>query len=145
MEIAAPRATLTVDACLRLLEATLAHGRAAGHAIWVAVADGSGELMGLIGCEGAPRISAQVAIDKAFTAVATGRPTSAWKAWLIAAPEEEREIARRFPRYVGADGGHPIVHRGLVIGGLGVSGANQVVDEECARAGLAAIGAPFPS
>jgi uncharacterized protein GlcG (DUF336 family) len=139
VEIAAPRATLTVDACLRLLEAALAHGRARGHRIWVAVADASGELMGFIGCEGAPRISAQVAIDKAFTAVATGRPTSAWKTYLLTAPEEEREIVRRFPRYVPAEGGHPIVHGGLVIGGVGVSGATQAIDEECARAALAAL------
>jgi uncharacterized protein GlcG (DUF336 family) len=141
MEISAPRATLTVDACLRILEATLAHGRARGHRIWVAVADAAGELMGFIGCDGAPRLSAQVAVDKAFTAVATGQPTSAWKAYLLSAPEEEREIIRHFPRYIGADGGHPILHDGLVIGGIGVSGANQQVDEECARAGLAAIGA----
>jgi uncharacterized protein GlcG (DUF336 family) len=141
VEIAAPRATLTVDACLRLLQAGLAHGRARGHRIWVAVADASGELMGFIGCEGAPRISAQVAIDKAFTAVATGQPTSAWKAYLASAPREEREIVLRFPRYVGADGGHPVVHQGLVVGGVGVSGASQAVDEECARAALAALGA----
>jgi len=141
MEIAAPRATLTVDACLRVLEAALSHGRSQGHRIWVAVADATGELMGFIGCDGAPRISSRVAIDKAFTAVATGQPTSAWKAYLLSAPEEEREIIRHFPRYIGAEGGHPIVHGGLVIGGIGVSGANQQVDEECARAGLAAIGA----
>lgn len=96
--------------------------------------------MGFVGCDGAPRISAQVAIDKAFTAVATGQPTSAWKAYLLSAPEEEREIIRRFPRYIGAEGGHPILHEGLVIGGIGVSGANQQIDEACARAGLAAIG-----
>ena len=141
MEIAAPRATLTVDACWRMLEAALSHGRSQGQRIWVAVADASGELMGFIGCDGAPRISSRVAIDKAFTAVATGGPTSAWKAYLLSAPEEEREIARRFPRYIGADGGHPIVHAGLVIGGIGVSGASQAIDEECARAGLAALGA----
>lgn len=141
MEIAAPRATLTVDACLRVLEGALSLGRSRGHRIWVAVADASGELMGFIGCDGAPRISSRVAIDKAFTAVATGQPTSVWKAYLLSAPEEEREIIRQFPRYIGAEGGHPIVHEGLVIGGIGVSGANQQVDEECARAGLAAIGA----
>jgi uncharacterized protein GlcG (DUF336 family) len=141
MEIAAPRATLTVDACLRVLDAALSHGRSKGQRIWVAVADASGELMGFIGCDGAPRISARVAIDKAFTAVATGQPTSVWKAYLLSAPEEEREILRSFPRYIGAEGGHPIVHEGLVIGGIGVSGANQQIDEECARAGLAAIGA----
>jgi uncharacterized protein GlcG (DUF336 family) len=141
MEIAAPRATLTVDACLRVLEAALSHGRSRGHRIWVAVADASGELLGFIGCDGAPRISSRVAIDKAFTAVATGQPTSAWKAYLLSAPEEEREILRAFPRYIAAEGGHPIVHRGLVIGGIGVSGANQQVDQECARAGLAAIDA----
>ena len=111
------------------------------HRTWVAVADASGELMGFIGCDGAPRISARVAIDKAFTAVATGQPTSAWKAYLLSAPEEEREIVRRFPRYIGADGGLPIVHAGQVIGGIGVSGASQQVDEECAHAGLAALGA----
>ena len=141
MEISAARATLTVDACLLVLEAALSHGRAQGHRIWVAVVDANGELQGFIGCDGAPRISSQVAIDKAYTAASTGRPTSAWKAYLLSAPEEEREILRGFPRYIGAEGGHPIVHEGLVIGGIGVSGANQQVDEECALAGLAALGA----
>jgi uncharacterized protein GlcG (DUF336 family) len=139
MQIAVARGTLSVEACLHLLEAALAHGRAQGHRIWVAVTDASGELMGFVGCDGAPRVSAQVAIDKAFTAVATGRPTSEWKAYFLAAPDEEREIVRRFPRYVPAEGGHPIVHGGLVVGGLGVSGATQAIDEDCARAALASL------
>ena len=37
-------------------------------------------------------------------------------------------------------GGLPIVQDGMRIGGIGVSGGSAEQDEECARAGLAAIG-----
>ena len=37
-------------------------------------------------------------------------------------------------------GGLPIVEEGTLIGGIGVSGGSAEQDEDCARAGLAAIG-----
>ena len=70
--------------------------------IWVAVADASGQIVGLLGCDGAPRISRQVAQDKAFTAAVTGMPTSAWKAYVESIPASEREIIARHDGYIGS-------------------------------------------
>jgi len=44
------------------------------------------------------------------------------------------------PRLVIFGGGLPIVENGVRIGGIGVSGGSAEQDEECARAGLKAIG-----
>ena len=44
------------------------------------------------------------------------------------------------PRLVIFGGGLPIVENGVRIGGIGVSGGSAEQDEECAKAGLAAIG-----
>ena len=45
------------------------------------------------------------------------------------------------PRLVVFGGGLPIRAGGALIGGIGVSGASEAQDEECARAALDAIGA----
>ena len=45
------------------------------------------------------------------------------------------------PRLVVFGGGLPIRVAGELIGGIGVSGASEEQDEECARAALLAIGA----
>ena len=140
MKISAPRATLTTDAVLSLLSGAIARARQLDRRIWVAVADASGQIVGLLGCDGAPRISRQVAQDKAFTAAVTAMPTSAWKAYLESIPASEREIIARYDGYVGADGGFPIFDGELLAGAIGASGANQEEDAEIARAGLAAIG-----
>jgi uncharacterized protein GlcG (DUF336 family) len=44
------------------------------------------------------------------------------------------------PRLIVFGGGLPIAAGQDWIGGIGVSGASETQDEECARAGLAAIG-----
>jgi glc operon protein GlcG len=140
MQISAPRATLTTDAIAALLSGAIARARQLDRRIWVAVADASGQIVGLLGCDGAPRISRQVAQDKAFTAAVTGMPTSAWKAYLESIPSGEREIIERHEGFVAADGGFPIFDGELLAGAIGTSGANQAEDADIARAGLAAIG-----
>ena len=140
MKISAPRATLTTEAIAALLTGAIARARQLDRRIWVAVADGSGQIVGLLGCDGAPRISRQVAQDKAFTAAVTGMPTSAWKAYVESIPASEREIIARHPGFIDADGGFPIFDGELLAGAIGASGANQEEDADIARAGLAALG-----
>jgi uncharacterized protein GlcG (DUF336 family) len=140
VKISAPRATLTTDAILSLLSSAIGRARQLDRRVWVAVADGSGQIVGLVGCDGAPRISRQVAQDKAFTAAVTGMPTRAWKDYLESIPASEREIIARHDGYIGADGGFPIFDGELLAGAIGASGANQEEDAEIARAGLTAIG-----
>lgn len=141
MQKSAPRATLTTDAIERLLTASLARARALEIRVHVAVYDAAAELVGFVSCEGAPRIAATTARHKGFTAVATGMPTKDWAAYVASIPADERRIIDGIEGYIAADGGYPIVEDGQVLGGIGVSGADQARDADVALAAIAALDA----
>jgi uncharacterized protein GlcG (DUF336 family) len=141
MEIAAPRATLTVDAIQRMLDASVARAKELGIRVHIAVMDASAELAGWISFDGAPRLAAHTARGKAFTAVHTGMSTRKWGDYVASIPAEEQQIIHGIGGYIGADGGFPVIVGGMVVGGIGVSGASQALDADVARTALAAIGA----
>jgi glc operon protein GlcG len=140
MAAGAPRATLTTEATERLLAAAAAKSRELGIRVHIAVMDSSALLVGWLSCEGAPRIAAHTAHDKAFTAVNTGMSTLAWKRYVESIPESEQRIIFGISGYIAADGGYPIVERGLLLGAIGVSGADQERDAAVATAAIAALG-----
>ena len=102
--------------------------------------DSAADLVGFVSCDGAPRIAATTARHKAFTAVNTGMPTREWARYLESIPASELRIIDKIDGYIGADGGFPIVEDGLLLGGIGVSGADQERDVACALAALDALG-----
>jgi uncharacterized protein GlcG (DUF336 family) len=141
MKRSAERATITGEAILIGLQGAMAKAHEEKVQIVAAVVDTSGMLVGFVASDGAARISHTVARDKAFTSAMTGMPTIEWKAYVDSIPAHEREIIAKHEGYIGADGGFPILDGDRVIGGIGVSGANQEIDAACARAGLEAIDA----
>jgi len=141
MQISSPRATLTVEAVQRMLDAAVARSRELGIRVHIAVMDASAELAGWISFDGAPRIAAHTARGKAFTAVHTGMSTRKWGDYVASIPAEEQQIIHGIGGYLGVDGGFPVIEAGIVVGGIGVSGASQALDADVARAALAAIGA----
>ncbi len=140
MAAGAPRATLTTEATERLLAAASAKARELGIRVHIAVLDSSALLVGWLSCEGAPRIAAHTARDKAFTAVNTGLSTLAWQRYVESLPESEQRIIGGVAGYIAADGGYPVVERGLLLGAIGVSGADQERDATVATAAIAALG-----
>lgn len=142
MRAGAPRATLTTDATERLLAAAAAQARELGIRVHIAVMDSSAQVVGWLSCEGAPRIAAQTARDKAFTAVQTGMSTLAWKRYVESIPPSEQRIIAGIAGYIAADGGYPVYESGLLLGAIGVSGADQARDAEVALAAIAALGLP---
>jgi uncharacterized protein GlcG (DUF336 family) len=142
MTAAAPRATLTTEATATLLAAAAAHARALGIRVHIAVMDSSALLVGWLSCEGAPRIAAHTARAKAFTAVNTGMSTLAWKRYVESIPASEQRIIDKIDGYIAAAGGVPVVERGLLLGAIGVSGADQERDAAVALAAVAALGLP---
>ena len=100
--------------------------------------DSAAELVGFISCEGAPRLARVTAERKAFTAVNTQMSTLRWAQYVDSIPESERRIIDSIPGYVGADGGFPLREAGLLLGGIGVSGADQARDADVARAAMRA-------
>jgi glc operon protein GlcG len=140
MQISVPRATLSIDAIQAMLNASVARAKALNVKLHITILDHAGNLAGFISFPGTPRIAETTANRKAFTAVNTGMPTQQWEAYLNSIPASELKIIDSIPGYVAAMGGLPIIQDGMVLGGIGVSGANQEIDGDVARAALAAIG-----
>jgi uncharacterized protein GlcG (DUF336 family) len=140
MDISVPRATLSIDAIQAMLNGAVARAKALDARLHITILDHAGNLAGFISFPGTPRIAETTANRKAFTSVMTGMPTSQWEAYVNSIPPSELKIIDSIPGYVAAKGGHPVVVDGLVLGSVGVSGANQEIDEDVALAALRAIG-----
>jgi uncharacterized protein GlcG (DUF336 family) len=130
---------ISLEAATRATSVAVAHAETLGIRINVAVTDSSGVLMAFARMPGAFLHSIDIAIDKAYTSASFGIPTAAFmgilehdKALLTGLPQR--------PRLVVFGGGLPIREGEVLIGGIGVSGGSAEQDEQCARAGLQAIG-----
>ena len=138
MQVAVQMPGISAEAAATAVQAAVAHAEAKGWKINAAVVDRGGNLMAFLRMPGAFVHSIEIAIDKAYTAASFGFST---KDWMPAIGHDE---GMKFgfsarPRLIVFGGGLPI-GQGEWIGGIGVSGASEAEDEECARAGLAAIG-----
>jgi len=130
---------IACEAAAAAVQAVVAHAQALDIRINVAITDPAGLLMAFLRMPGAPLHSIDIAIDKAYTAASFGVPTAQWLE-LIGDEEALRIGLPHRPRLVVFGGGLPIREAGVLIGGIGVSGGSAAQDEECARAGLSAIG-----
>lgn len=138
MQVAASVPGITAEAAAAAVQAAVRYAEAKGWKINVAVCDRGGNLMAFLRMPGAFIHSIEIAIDKAYTAASFGFPTKAWMG-AIGHDDGMKFGFSNQPRLIVFGGGLPI-GSGDWIGGIGVSGASEAEDEECARAGLAAIG-----
>lgn len=139
--ISVNHALIDWEASAIVVQAAVAEAVSIGVKINVAVVDSSGVLAAFLRMPGAPLHSVEIAIDKAYTAVSFGLPTHLWMGVLKShSPAVQDGIVRR-PRFVAFGGGLPIIHNSERIGAIGVSGASEAQDQQCAQAGLKAIGA----
>ncbi|HRN75370.1 heme-binding protein [Ottowia sp.] len=137
--LAVPQSVISAEAAALAVRATVDKAAELGIRINVAVTDGGGVLAAFLRMPGAFLHSVDIAIDKAYTAASFGFPTSDWEQALAGDAALGRGMPHR-PRIVVFGGGLPIRHGDALIGGIGVSGGSAEQDEQCARAGLEAIG-----
>ena len=123
----------------QICRAAADHAVTIGVRVNVAVVDPGGNLMAFQRINGAFLHSISIAEDKAYCAVSFGFPTRQWQGIFAEAPGLKESLMER-PRLVTLAGGVPILENGLIIGGVGVSGASEEEDEACARAGIEAAG-----
>jgi uncharacterized protein GlcG (DUF336 family) len=83
--------------------------------------------------------AAQIAQDKAYTAVGFGLPTDGWHDFVKDDPPLAMGAAPGIDRLILFGGGYPIKIGGAVVGGIGVSGGHYTQDMEVAQAGLSAL------
>ncbi|ADX81789.1 GlcG/HbpS family heme-binding protein [Saccharolobus islandicus] len=106
-----------------------------GVKVSIAIVDEGGELKAFKRMDGAPILTIEIAIDKAWTAVSFGIPTHEWYNML----KDNPPLAMGFPkipRLIIFGGGFPIVYKGQVIGGIGISGGSAEQDMEIAKNAL---------
>ncbi len=124
----------------RAADAAARHALKIGARVNIAIVDAGGNLAAFLRMPGAPLHSIDIAIDKAYTASSFGLPTSQWSEALQGHSEAVRQGIVRQPRFIAFGGGLPIVEVSHRIGGIGVSGGSEEQDEQCAHAGLHALG-----
>jgi uncharacterized protein GlcG (DUF336 family) len=140
MEIQTATPGISWEAAGAAAQAAVRHAQEKGWRINVAVVDRGGNMMSFLRMPGAFLHSIDIAIDKAYTAASFGFPTKDWMA-AVGHDEGMKFGFSARPRLIVFGGGLPLrVAGGEWIGGIGVSGASESEDEECARAGLKAIG-----
>lgn len=131
--------TLSARAALRLVEGVMAHATANGWAVAVAVVDAQGVPLAALRMDGVPPPIVDFAADKAFTAATMRRATAAFAERMLGSDSLRLGFTNR-ARLAVWGGGLPVVAEGRVVGGIGVSGAQDHEDIACAEAALAALG-----
>ncbi|MFE5402776.1 heme-binding protein [Streptomyces sp. NPDC056580] len=127
---------LTIGAAADAARAALNAAEKENQRVAVAVVDRNGNTVVTLRGDGAGPQSYESAIEKAYTAVSWNAPTSELAKRLEQAPN-----LKDIPGTLSLAGGAPVAAAGAPIAGIGVAGApSGDLDEEFARAGVAAIG-----
>ncbi len=129
------KTVLTLSDAQTILAGARAEAQRRDWAVTIAVVDDAGRLVLLERADGARAQTAEVALLKARSAALTHRPGKNWEDAV-----KNRPGVVNFPDAFPVQGGVPVLFKGEVIGGVGVSGVQSHEDEEVALAGIAALG-----
>jgi glc operon protein GlcG len=131
--------SVSLSAARRVVDAACAAAEAMGKAMCVAVVDVGGEPVATVRMDGAPRLSASIAADKAWTVTSFGgMPTDRWWGAIKDEPELVHGITHT-PRLIVFGGGVPLHVGGELVGAVGVSGGSADDDRQVAEAGAAVL------
>ncbi|MFV0257347.1 MAG: GlcG/HbpS family heme-binding protein [Acidimicrobiales bacterium] len=135
-----PSHQISLDGARTVLDAALAQAGRMDLAFCITVADPAGEPVVTARMDGAPRLSAGIATNKAYSVAGfNGMPTDRW--WdLVKDNGPLLHGLTLTPRLTIFGGGLPIVVDGEVVGAIGVSGGSAEQDTEVAAAGAGALG-----
>jgi uncharacterized protein GlcG (DUF336 family) len=132
------KASITLEAAQRLITAAEEKAAEMGRPMCIAVCDADGTLKAFSRMDGAPLLAVQIAQDKAYTAISFSMASHEWYDFIKGDPPLLHGIVKT-DRLVVFGGGYPIIAKGEMIGGIGVSGGHYSHDMEVAQAGLEAL------
>jgi uncharacterized protein GlcG (DUF336 family) len=125
----------------RVVAAALAAAEDLGVRVGVSVVDANGFLVAFARMDGAPARVEEGASGKARFAASLGRSTGDFIEQRLRHDEVLwRAMSANTDVFI-VPGGFPLLHEGLPVGGVGVSGAKHEQDSEVAAAGAAAFDA----
>lgn len=135
--LSVPTATVSRSAAQALVETAIKAAFDAGVEIAVAVVDSGGALKAFGRTDGAPFLSVDASINKAWTAASFGLSTHTWNEFLA---DPKLAPLASLPKLLAVGGGCPIMVEGKLIGGIGVSGGTYAQDQAFAETALKNIG-----
>ena len=118
----ASRPTLSSEASRQMIDVAVAEAAAMGVRATVVIVDESGVLKEVSRMDGAPLVSVQTALDKAYAAAAIGMPPDEFYAAIESDGAAVASFAGR-PGLALIAGGLPVLADGRVAGAIGVAGA----------------------
>jgi glc operon protein GlcG len=137
-------AAIPLETARKAATAALAEGKKNGWTVAVAVVDPGGALVYFERLDGTQNASSEVSQAKARSAAAFKRPTKAFEEALAGpagtTPPVGRLAILGLPGAIPLEGGIPIVLDGKIVGAIGVSGGTSAQDQQCAKAGVDALG-----
>lgn len=135
------RNTLNLDysESKHVLDLILERAQQLQKAVAIAIADSHGELIAFARMDGVPLPSIVIAMNKAWTAARTGKPTQEIGD-RVKHPEKGHDISYYGDsRFVGWGGGVPVLRNGQVAGAVAVSGLSSAEDAALATLGADSI------
>jgi glc operon protein GlcG len=137
---AAVRPTLSEEWSRQVLARGLSEARSMEAPVTLVTVDESGVMKEMVRMDGAPLVSVQTAINKAYAAAAIGMPTDDFYAAIEADGAAVASFATR-PGLALIAGGVPILVDGQVAGAIGVAGAmTGAEDRRIAEAAVTGAG-----
>jgi uncharacterized protein GlcG (DUF336 family) len=130
------RATVSRSEARRIIDTAVAAAESTSSSVTVAVVDESGVLKQVERMDGAPLVSVQTAMSKAYAAAAIEMPTDEFFAAIESDAAAVASFATR-PGLALIAGGLPFLVEGQIAGGIGVAGA--MTGEEDRRIAEAAL------
>ena len=126
---------LTLDDANRMMQSAINKAKELNVGMSISVCDAGGHLLAFNRTEGCIWISAAAAQGKARVAAGFGRPSG------DISPDSPviQAIMASQGGMIPAQGALPITQNGQLVGAIGGSGGTAQQDEDCARAGLAAL------
>jgi glc operon protein GlcG len=129
------RPCITLSGARRVIAAAQAEARSHHWNISVAVVDPAGELVAFEKDDAAIGISPAVALGKARTAALLQAPSKAFEDFINSGSPSFLAT----PGVTPLEGGIPLLHQGVVIGAVGVSGAHGPNDSQLALTAAAIL------
>ena len=134
------RPALSAGASRRMVDAAVAEAAVLAVSVTVVAVDESGVLKEMCRMDGAPLISVQTAVSKAYAAAAVGMPPDDFYAAIEADSAAVLSFGSR-PGLALIAGGLPVLAGGVVAGAIGVAGAmTGAEDRRIAEAAVRAVG-----
>lgn len=133
------RTDIAPETARALVQSAIDHALRQGWEVAVAVVDRNGLMVSFCRTADVTVPAIDFALDKAYTAATLRRSTQSFFERSQENPSLAAGVANR-PRLMLWSGGLPLFHQGHCVGGIGVSGAKDFQDVECAEAAIAELG-----